>query len=46
MDKPIVSTRLGAEGLDFVDAEEIRLADDPRGFAATTADSWPTDGSA
>jgi len=33
MAKPIVSTRVGAEGLDFVDGEEIILADDPKLFA-------------
>ena len=31
--KAIVSTRLGAEGLDFVDGQEILLADDPVSFA-------------
>jgi glycosyltransferase involved in cell wall biosynthesis len=31
--KAIVSTRLGAEGLDFVNREEIWLADDPDSFA-------------
>jgi glycosyltransferase involved in cell wall biosynthesis len=33
MAKPIVSTRVGAEGLDFVDGEEILLADEPGEFA-------------
>ncbi len=33
MGKPIVSTRLGAEGLDFRDGEEIVLAEDPQEFA-------------
>ncbi len=37
MSKPIVSTRLGAEGLDFEDGEEILLADDPRHFARAVA---------
>ncbi len=32
--RAIVSTRLGAEGLQFVDREEIWLADDPTSFAA------------
>ena len=30
---PVVSTRVGAEGLTFVDGEDILLADDPPGFA-------------
>jgi glycosyltransferase involved in cell wall biosynthesis len=38
MAKPIVSTRVGAEGLDFVDGEEIILADDPKLFARAVAD--------
>ena len=33
MEKPIVSTRLGAEGLNFRDGDEIVLADEPRAFA-------------
>jgi glycosyltransferase involved in cell wall biosynthesis len=32
--KPIVSTRVGAEGLDFVDSESILLADDDDTIAA------------
>ncbi len=31
--KPIVSTRVGAEGLDFEDGKEILLADEPAVFA-------------
>jgi len=38
MAKPIVSTRIGAEGLDFVDGEEIVLADEPMPFARAVAD--------
>lgn len=38
MAKPMVSTRLGAEGLDFEDGEEILLADDPVAFASAVAD--------
>ncbi len=38
MGKAIVSTRMGAEGLDFVDGEEILLADGPRAFARAVAD--------
>jgi glycosyltransferase involved in cell wall biosynthesis len=34
MAKPMVSTALGAEGLNFVDGSEIVLADDPTSFAA------------
>jgi len=37
MAKPIVSTRVGAEGLDFVDGEEIILADQPQDFARAVA---------
>jgi glycosyltransferase involved in cell wall biosynthesis len=33
MAKPIVSTRLGAEGLEFLDGQEIVLADEPAAFA-------------
>jgi len=33
MAKPILSTALGAEGLELVDGEEIVLADEPRAFA-------------
>jgi glycosyltransferase involved in cell wall biosynthesis len=33
MAKPIVSTRLGAEGLEFRDGQEIALADEPAAFA-------------
>jgi glycosyltransferase involved in cell wall biosynthesis len=35
--KPIVSTRVGAEGLDFVDGEAILLADDDDAIAAACA---------
>jgi glycosyltransferase involved in cell wall biosynthesis len=38
MARPIVSTRVGAEGLDFADGKEIVLADDPRDFAHAVAD--------
>lgn len=37
MAQPVVSTRLGAEGLDFVDGSEIVLADDPHDFARAVA---------
>lgn len=37
MAKPVVSTRLGVEGLDFKDGEEVLLADDPRDFARAVA---------
>jgi glycosyltransferase involved in cell wall biosynthesis len=33
MDKPVISTRVGAEGLPVRDGEELLLADDPEGFA-------------
>jgi glycosyltransferase involved in cell wall biosynthesis len=33
MSKPIVSTRLGAEGLEFRDGQEIALEDEPAAFA-------------
>jgi glycosyltransferase involved in cell wall biosynthesis len=37
MGKAIVSTRLGAEGLEFRDQKDILLADEPRGFAGMVA---------
>jgi polysaccharide biosynthesis protein PslH len=37
MGKPTVSTRTGAEGLDFVNGSEILLADDPQSFAKCVA---------
>jgi len=37
MAKPLVSTALGAEGLELVDGEEIVLADEPRAFADAVA---------
>jgi glycosyltransferase involved in cell wall biosynthesis len=37
MGKAIVSTRLGAEGLEFLPGEEIVLADEPEGFATAIA---------
>lgn len=38
MTKPVVSTHVGAEGLDFVDGEEIVLADEPWEFARAITD--------
>jgi glycosyltransferase involved in cell wall biosynthesis len=38
MRKPVVATRLGAEGLDFVDQEELALADRPQEFAGAVVD--------
>lgn len=32
--KPIISTRVGAEGIDVVNGESALLSDDPQGFAA------------
>jgi glycosyltransferase involved in cell wall biosynthesis len=37
MAKPLVSTRLGAEGLDLIDRDEVLLEDEPQRFAATVA---------
>ncbi len=37
MGKAIVSTSIGAEGLEFVDGEEILVADKPKIFAQTVA---------
>jgi polysaccharide biosynthesis protein PslH len=37
MGKPIVSTTLGAEGLEFVDGSEIVIADQPQAFAHAVA---------
>jgi len=33
MQKPIVSTRIGAEGIDVTDGQDILLADEPEAFA-------------
>ena len=38
MGKPVVATRLGAEGLDFQNGEEIILNDEPREFAGAVSD--------
>jgi len=38
MAKPIVSTRVGAEGLEFTDRKEIMLADEPLTFAKAVAE--------
>jgi polysaccharide biosynthesis protein PslH len=38
MAKPVVSTRIGAEGLQFVDGEEIILKDKPEAFAKVVAE--------
>jgi glycosyltransferase involved in cell wall biosynthesis len=38
MGKAIVSTRVGAEGLDFVNGQEIILAEEPDQFACAIAD--------
>jgi len=37
MEKPVVSTRVGAEGLNFADGTEIVLADNPEVFAREIA---------
>ena len=36
MKKPIVSTRIGCEGIELVDGESALLADDPKSFADAT----------
>lgn len=38
MCRPIVSTRIGAEGLDFVEWQEIILEDDPEKFARAVSE--------
>jgi len=38
MEKAVVSTRIGAEGLEVSDGEHLRLADEPGEFAAATAE--------
>jgi len=38
MRKAMVSTSIGAEGLDFVDGQEILIADDPGKFAGSVID--------
>jgi len=35
--KPVISTRLGAEGIDVVHDQHLLLADDPADFAAQVA---------
>ena len=37
MGRPVVSTRIGAEGLDFADGTEIMLEDEPERFARAVA---------
>jgi glycosyltransferase involved in cell wall biosynthesis len=37
MGKPMVSTTLGAEGLEFIDGSEILIADQPQAFAKAVA---------
>jgi glycosyltransferase involved in cell wall biosynthesis len=37
MGKPVVSTRIGTEGLDFSDGQEILIADSPEEFAQAVA---------
>jgi glycosyltransferase involved in cell wall biosynthesis len=37
MARPVVSTRIGAEGLNFIEDEEIFLADEPEDFARKVA---------
>ena len=34
MGRPVVTTRIGAEGLDLVDGEHVLIADGPTAFAA------------
>ncbi len=38
MEKPIVSTTIGAEGLPVTDGKELRIADTPETFAASLVD--------
>jgi glycosyltransferase involved in cell wall biosynthesis len=38
MEKPIVSTTIGAEGLPVNDGDELRIADTPEAFAAAVSD--------
>ncbi len=38
MEKPIVSTTIGAEGLPVTDGRELRIADTPETFAASVVD--------
>jgi glycosyltransferase involved in cell wall biosynthesis len=44
MGKPIVSTALGAEGLELVDGDDILLADTPRAFTDAIATLLADDG--
>jgi glycosyltransferase involved in cell wall biosynthesis len=36
--RPVVSTRLGAEGIDVIDREHLLLADDPEAFARSVVE--------
>lgn len=38
MEMPVLSTTVGAEGLDLVDGQDVILRDDPSSFAETAAD--------
>ncbi|MEP6692660.1 MAG: glycosyltransferase [Gemmatimonadaceae bacterium] len=38
MEKPIVSTTIGAEGLPVIDGEHLRIADDPDAFAGAVVE--------
>ena len=38
MQKPMVTTRIGAEGLDVTDGQDLRYADDAESFARTTVE--------
>jgi len=38
MSKPVVSTSLGAEGLDFADGHDILIRDDPEAFSRSVAE--------
>ena len=38
MNKSVVSTHIGAEGLEFVEGRELLLADKPQQFAAAVVD--------
>jgi glycosyltransferase involved in cell wall biosynthesis len=43
---PVVSTRIGAEGLGRMDGQFCRLADDPAGFAACVVEVLENPGKA
>jgi len=40
MEKAVVSTSLGCEGIDVIDGEHLLIADDPRAFCGRGSSSY------